>query len=163
MRKADLKLDVKPLLRTIFRQYFGNYHTLVDTVVSHLPPPNNAAATKLFVTRYYTGPQDSSTADAVCNADANGPLVMHVVKQYHRRDYVSFHSLARVLSGTVKVGQRVRVLGEQYSLEDEEDSAEAVIKALFIGECRYHLPISSATPGMWVLVEGIDNVITKVL
>lgn len=56
----------------------------------------------------------------------------------------------------------MRVLGEQYTLEDEEDSAEAVITALFVGECRYFLPVGSATPGMWVLVEGVDSAITKV-
>ena len=54
-----------------------------------------------------------------CDADAM--LMVNVTKMYHQADCESFDAFGRVLSGTLKVGQEIKVLGETYSLEDQED------------------------------------------
>jgi 116 kDa U5 small nuclear ribonucleoprotein component len=46
------------------------------------------------------------------------------------------------LSGTLKKGMPVKVLGEGYSPEDEEDMARAVAEDLWIGESRFEVTIS---------------------
>jgi U5 small nuclear ribonucleoprotein component len=41
------------------------------------------------------------------------------------------------MSGTVRRGQAVKVLGEGYSLEDEEDMVSATVEAVMIDESRW--------------------------
>lgn len=66
-----------------------------------------------------------------------GPLMCHTTKMYSTDDGVQFHAFGRVLSGTIHAGQPVKVLGENYTLEDEEDSQICTVGRLWID-----LPIS---------------------
>ena len=68
--------------------------------------------------------------------DAQGPTVVHITKLYHTSDAQEFRAFGRVMSGTVRRGQAVKVLGEGYSLEDEEDMVSAVIEGIMINESR---------------------------
>jgi len=84
----------------------------------------------------YTGPMTSDLADCMIKCDSEGPTVVHVTKLFHTSDAQEFRAFGRVMSGTVRRGQSVKVLGEGYSLEDEEDMASAVIESLLIDESR---------------------------
>lgn len=42
------------------------------------------------------------------------------------------------MSGTVRAGHQVKVLGENYTLEDEEDMKVKEISRLWLSEARYH-------------------------
>lgn len=68
--------------------------------------------------------------------DSEGPTVVHVTKLYNTSDAQEFRAFGRVMSGTVRRGQVVQVLGEGYSLEDEEDMSTAVVDAVLIDESR---------------------------
>lgn len=67
---------------------------------------------------------------------SKGPLMCHTTKMYSTDDGVQFHAFGRVLSGTLQAGQPVKVLGENYSLEDEEDSQICTIGRLWISVAR---------------------------
>jgi len=56
-------------------------------------------------------------------------------------------ALGRILSGTVKPGDRVRVLGEAYTPEDEEDSAVAEVTNVWVYQARYRIPLTKALAG----------------
>lgn len=66
-----------------------------------------------------------------------GPLMCHTTKMYSTEDGVQFHAFGRVLSGTIQAGQPVKVLGENYTLEDEEDSQVCTVGRLWISVARY--------------------------
>jgi U5 small nuclear ribonucleoprotein component len=86
----------------------------------------------------------------------------HCVKMYSSPDGQSFSAFCRIYSGTVRPGQRVRVLGENYSPEDdEEDMAIATISDVAIPRGRTQTLVSRATAGNWVLLDGIDATIAK--
>ncbi len=68
--------------------------------------------------------------------DAEGPTIVHVTKLFHTSDAQEFRAYGRVMSGTIRRGQSVKVLGEGYSVEDEEDMVNAVVEALLIDESR---------------------------
>lgn len=70
-----------------------------------------------------------------CNSE--GPTIVHVTKLYHTSDAQEFRAFGRVMSGTVRRGQAVKVLGEGYSLEDEEDMVSATVDAVLIDESRW--------------------------
>jgi len=64
--------------------------------------------------------------------DKNELLLACVVKMYHKANCLQFDCFGKVFSGTIKKGMNVKVLGENYSLEDEEDMAVKTIKNLWV-------------------------------
>ena len=50
------------------------------------------------------------------------------------------------------VGQRVRVLGEGFSQEDEEDMAVAEVLGISLGVGRFSIEISRGIAGNWILL-----------
>ena len=112
--------------------------------------------------RCYSGLQDGKVAQAMLECDSQGPLMMHVVKLYASDDGQTFSAFGRIYSGTVRPGERVRVLGEGYSPEDdEEDMCIATVGAVAIPRGRIQTLVSRATAGNWVLLEGIEATISK--
>lgn len=68
--------------------------------------------------------------------DAEGPVMVQVAKLYHTTDAQSFRAFGRVLSGTLRKGMDIKVLGEGYSPEDEEDMMKATVEDIWIHESR---------------------------
>lgn len=68
--------------------------------------------------------------------DPNGPVMVQIAKLYHTTDAQSFRAFGRVISGTLKKGLEVKVLGEGYSPEDEEDMVKATVEDLWISQAR---------------------------
>lgn len=95
------------------------------------------------------------------DCDSEGPLVVHTTKLYPSEDGTQFYAFGRVFSGTLNAGQQVRILGEGYTIEDEEDSRISTVGRLWISEARYKVEINRVPAGNWVLIEGIDEPIVK--
>lgn len=70
------------------------------------------------------------------SCDSHGPLVVHITKLYHTTDAQAFRAFGRVMSGTVRKGEQIKVLGEGYSPEDEEDMVKAIVEDVWIGQSR---------------------------
>ncbi|KAM6537800.1 hypothetical protein FALCPG4_003704 [Fusarium falciforme] len=159
LKPSQYKADAKVLLKLVCEQFFGPSTGFVDMITQHIPSPIETA--ERLLERYYTGPTDTKVATSMKTCDQDGPLVVHVTKLFNTADAKSFHSFGRVLSGTVRPGMQVRVLGEGYSLDDEEDMAMASIGEVFIGETRYNIPTDGVPAGNLVLLSGVDNSIVK--
>lgn len=159
LKPSELKSNARDLLRMACEQFFGPASGLVDMVVQHIPSPKEA--TTRMLSNYYTGPIESKTAESMLRCDPDGPLVVHVTKLFNTADAQGFHSFGRVLSGTARPGQQVRVLGESYSIDDEEDMVNATIDNVWIAESRYNIATSGVPAGNFVLLGGVDNSIVK--
>lgn len=160
LKPAQLKTNADVLLKLVCGHFFGPAQGFVDMVVQHIPSPQGAA-TERYLEKYYTGPSDTKTAESMISCDQDGPLVMHVTKLFNTVDGKRFNAFARVLSGTAKAGEQVRVLGEGYTLEDEEDMVTATIGDTWLNNSRYNISVSGVPAGNWVLLSGIDNSIVK--
>jgi len=159
LKPTQLKSNAKDLLKAACEQFFGPATGFVDMLVQHVPSPVEGAQLKLE--RHYTGPLESKTVQAMQKCDQDGPLVIHVTKLFNNLDATSFNALGRVMSGTARPGEQVRVLGEGYTLEDEEDMVQATISDTWIAESRYNVPTSGVPAGNFVLLGGVDNSIVK--
>lgn len=159
LKPSQLKSNAKELLRLACEQFFGPASGFVDMVVNHVPSPQQGAKQKL--SHYYTGPQDTKIAESMLSSNPDGPLVVHVTKLLNTSDATTFHSFGRVMSGTARPGEKVRVLGENYTVDDEEDMAFAAIDAVWIAESRYNVPVSGVPAGNFVLLGGVDGSIVK--
>ncbi|KAK3300518.1 P-loop containing nucleoside triphosphate hydrolase protein [Chaetomium fimeti] len=159
LKPSQYKSDPKVLLKLVCEQFFGPSTGFVDMVCQHVPSPAEAAEKKL--SQYYTGPLDTKVAESMKKCDQNGPLVIHVTKLFNTADAKSFYSFGRVMSGIVRPGTEVRVLGEGYSIDDEEDMVLGRVSDVLIGETRYNIPTDGVPAGNWVLLGGVDNSIVK--
>jgi len=159
LTKEEMKINIRPLLRLICNKFLGDFSGFVDMCVQHIPSPADNA--QLKVQHIYTGPLDTDLADDMRNCDPDGHLMVYSTKMYPTEDCTFFQVLARVMSGTLHAGQEVRVLGENYTLADEEDSRILTVGRLWIYEARYKVEVSRVPAGNWVLIEGIDQPIVK--
>eukprot|EP01113_Clastostelium_recurvatum_P026831 TRINITY_DN3223_c0_g1_i2.p1 TRINITY_DN3223_c0_g1~~TRINITY_DN3223_c0_g1_i2.p1 ORF type:complete len:970 (+),score=181.67 TRINITY_DN3223_c0_g1_i2:91-2910(+) len=160
LKGEEYALDSQPLLKLVCSQFFGRSGGFVDMVVAHIPDPRAGARSR--VPHIYTGPLDSPIAKAMMECDPKGPLMIHITKLYPKQDCSAFDAFGRVFSGTIKTGDRVRVLGEGYIPdEDEDDMIEQDVTDLWLHEARYRVDVDKATAGNWVLIGGVDPSIMK--
>jgi 116 kDa U5 small nuclear ribonucleoprotein component len=159
LKPSQYKADAKVLLKLVCEQFFGPADGFVDMIVEHVPSPVQGAQKKLE--KYYTGPLNTKIANAMSRCDQDGPLVIQITKLFNSTDAARFHSFGRIMSGTARAGQQVHVLGEGYTLDDEEDMTAATINDTWIACSRYNIPTSGVPAGNWVLLSGVDNSIVK--
>lgn len=157
--KEEMKCNIRPLLRLVCSRFLGNFSGFVDMCVEYIKSPLENA--KIKVDHVYTGPQEGSIYDNMIECNQYGNLMVHSAKMYPTDDCTFFQVLARVMSGTIHAGQEVRVLGENYSLLDEEDSRVLQVGRLWVYESRYKVELNRVPAGNWVLIEGIDQCIVK--
>ncbi|XP_055612873.1 116 kDa U5 small nuclear ribonucleoprotein component [Uranotaenia lowii] len=157
--KEEMKCNIRPLLRLICSRFIGDFCGFVDMCVEHVQSPLENAQNK--IDHIYTGVKESGIYQDMLNCDQNAQLMVHSSKMYPTEDCTFFQVLARVMSGTLHSGQEVRVLGENYSLVDEEDSRTLQVGRLWIYEARYKVELNRVPAGNWVLIEGIDQCIVK--
>ena len=62
--------------------------------------------------------------------------MIHITKLYHTTDAQSFRAFGRVMTGVARKGMEVKVLGEGYTPEDEEDMMKGIIEDMWISEAR---------------------------
>ncbi|KAM7262699.1 hypothetical protein ACFE04_000382 [Oxalis oulophora] len=159
LSNAAYKLNVRPLLRLACSSVFGSASGFTDMLVKHIPSAKDSASRK--IDHIYTGPKNSTIYKSMVNCDPSGPVMVNVTKLYPKSDCSVFDAFGRVYSGTLQTGQTVRVLGEGYSPEDEEDMTVKEVTKLWVYQARYRIPIGKAPPGSWVLIEGVDASIMK--
>lgn len=162
LRKEELNLNPRPLLKLVLAQFVGNATTgFVDMVVRHVPSPLETAKAK--VEGLYSGSQASelSVVKGMLSCDPKAPLMINIVKLYSSPDGTTFSAFGRVYSGEVRPNQQVKVLGDAYSAEDDEDMSGRTVEGTCISQGRYKIEVNRVPAGNWVLLEGIDAPITK--
>ena len=159
--RAALQADAGAVLRTVLGGFFGHACAFVDMAVAHLPSPVRAARRRTALT--YTGALTGAYGRALCACRADGPLLLHATKLLAAPDDAArFDTLARVLCGTVRRGQQLAVLGEGHCAADgAEDVALVVVRRIFVPVGRRRIEVAEATAGMLVLLEGVDEPITR--
>ncbi|RYH14994.1 GTP-binding protein [archaeon] len=151
--------DPRALLKLALLRFFGPPKGFVQMITDHLASPLQRAAT--IVNRFYTGPVSSPIVKdmKLCNKD--GSLLAHVTKLYSTPDGQDFYALCRIYSGEISKGQRMKVLGEAFTLEDDEDMGVAEVGNIYIPMGRFYHEVSKAIAGNMVLIAGIDHLIKK--
>ena len=119
LTKDDLELRQKPLLKRCMQKWLPAHDALLEMLVQHLPSP--AAAQRYRVDSLYTGPLDDQWANSIRTCDPNGPLMMYISKMIPTPDKGRFYAFGRVFAGTVKTGQKVKIMGPNYVNGKKED------------------------------------------
>lgn len=69
----------------------------------------------------------------------------------------------RILSGTIAQGQSVKILGEKYTSEEQEDMVVQKVRAVSVVQegGRYKIEVDRLSAGNWVQISGVDQSIIK--
>lgn len=181
LTKTELKLNIRPLMRLICARFFGEFTGFTDMLAEHMPSPVSNARNK--IEHIYTGSLEVDDDDeeenedsenetqkdkdhnnfinSMLTCDPDGPLVIHTTKNYSTSDATTFHVYGRVFSGTLQSNQQIKILGENYTLQDEEDSRFCQVGRIWIYNARYRVEVNRIPAGNWVLIEGIEQSIVK--
>jgi len=159
LRREQYNWDVGPLLKAVASQFFGGPAGWADMVIQWIPDPITAAEGR--VRQLYTGDMTDRYAEGMMDCRASGPLVVMITKLFHTADASDFLAWGRIMSGTLRHNSRVKVLGEAYTLDDEEDMCVKDVIGLYLPLARDKLPVREVIAGNWVLIEGIEQPILK--
>lgn len=169
------KADVRALLRTVLSSSFGLGSTegFVDMVTKFVDPPQSAAPRRVRAMgvspreHILPGDRDWVSFASLCLGDRESPMIGYVGKLAQKdnenwEEGVSFRSVFKILSGLLRLGDRVRVLGDDYHVErNDEEQASAVVEAIALSCGRFAVDVKQATAGQIVLVDGIDETVFK--
>ena len=159
LTQEERKLAGKELGKTVMSRWFPAADCLLETIICHLPSP--ATAQRYRTPYLYEGPQNDEVHRAMVNCDAKGPLCIYISKMVPIEGG-RFAAFGRIFSGTVKSGERVRILGSNYEVGQKTDLYEKNISQVGIfmmGKTPESLP--DIPCGNTVALTGIDEYLLK--
>lgn len=149
----------KALLKTVMRKWLPAADALLEMIVVHLPSP--VTAQKYRVATLYEGPDDDECATAIKNCDPEGPLMLYISKMVPTTDKGRFYAFGRVFSGTVRTGQKVRIMGPNFIPGKKEDLVIKPIQRTVLMMGRTVEPIEDCPCGNTIALVGIDQYLVK--
>ncbi|GAB65971.1 U5 small nuclear ribonuclear protein [Plasmodium cynomolgi strain B] len=162
LKKNDYLFNNKYLLKKINGMIFEDTTAFVDVILDNCPSPLENAKQK--TRQIYSG----SLKTKLCydmmrclKGDQTDNLMIYIIKNYHRPECIILDLFGRVMCGTIRKGQTVRILGEGYSPSDDEDMITRVVTHLWIYEGRYRVEVDEVPAGNFVLIGGVDICINK--
>ena len=159
LNKQESELQTKKLLKCIMQKWIDAADTLLEMMVLHLPSPKLAQSYRY---KYlYEGPEDDECAIAMKNCDKDGPLMMYVSKMVPTSDKGRFYAFGRVFSGTIGMGQKVRIMGPNFILGKKADLFEKSIQRTVLMMGRKTEAVDDVPCGNTVALIGVDQYLTK--
>jgi len=159
LKGEEKELKNKNLLKAVMRKFLPASDALLEMLVVHLPSP--VKAQKYRVENLYEGPMDDECAEAIRTCNPDGPLMLYVSKMVPTTDKGRFYAFGRIFSGTVKTGQKVRIMGPNYVPGKKTDLFVKNIQRTVLMMGRYVEPIEDIPAGNTVGLVGVDQYLLK--
>ena len=159
LNNEDKQLKQKHLMKRVLQKWLPADQALREMIILYLPSP--ATAQSYRVEHLYEGPQDDMIANAIRRCDPNGPLSIYISKMIPSSDKGRFIAFGRVFSGTVKTGQKVKIMGPNYIPGKKTDLANKNIQRALIMMGRKIEVIESVPCGNTVGLVGLDQFLLK--
>merc|ERR1712121_461411 len=159
LKPEEREKEGKPLLKTFMRTWLPAGETLLQMITIHLPSP--VTAQKYRCELLYEGPSDDEVATAIKNCDPEGPLCMYVSKMVPTTDKGRFYAFGRVFAGKVATGQKVRIMGPNYTPGKKEDLYVKPIQRTILMMGRYIEAIEDVPCGNIAGLVGVDQYLVK--
>jgi len=157
--RINFKDDPNPLLTQILTMVYGHYNSIVDICSKSIC--DSELGSKRKISTLYTGNRNTDFYQEIIKSSPDGPLICCIYKLYHKYDHLSFDLFGRVLSGTIKQKMKILIMGENFTLEETEDSYINEIKILQIHQTRYKINVNKVPLGNFVLIDGSDVSLSK--
>ncbi len=119
LKTEEKELQGKPLFKLVFQKWINAAEALLEMIVMKLPSPVKAQSYRAAY--LYEGPIDDPCGQAIKNCDQKGPLMVFISKMVPTNDKGRFYAFGRVFSGVVSTGQKVRIMGPNYTPGSKND------------------------------------------
>lgn len=119
LKTEEKELSGKPLFKNVFQKWINAAEALLEMIVCKLPSP--AVAQRYRAAYLYEGPIEDVCGQAIKNCDQKGPLMIFISKMVPTSDKGRFYAFGRVFSGIVSTGQKVRIMGPNYTPGSKND------------------------------------------
>merc|ERR1711939_1100080 len=149
----------KPLVKTVMRKWLPAAEALMEMIVLHLPSP--AKAQKYRTETLYEGPIDDTAATGMKSCDPNGPLMIYISKMVPTADNSRFVAFGRVFAGTIKTGQKARIMGPNYVPGNKSDLYCKSIQRCVLMMAGKTESVDDVPCGNTVGIVGVDQYILK--
>uniref|UniRef100_A0AAR2LX72 Tr-type G domain-containing protein n=1 Tax=Pygocentrus nattereri TaxID=42514 RepID=A0AAR2LX72_PYGNA len=146
-------------IMAVMRRWLPAGDALLQMITIHLPSPVTAQRYRCEL--LYEGPGDDESAMGIKNCDPKAPLMMYVSKMVPTSDKGRFYAFGRVFSGVVATGQKVRIMGPNYTPGKKEDLYLKPIQRTILMMGRYVEPIEDVPCGNIVGLVGVDQFLVK--
>ncbi|KAG7840120.1 hypothetical protein KL942_002919 [Ogataea angusta] len=151
---SKFKLDVQLLLKEVFFAFFGGVCPPFVDLIQQMPSPEDMNVDKFKL--LYKGNASDEILSHIEKCDPNGPVIAYVAKLIDSASAARFYAQVRVLSGTLKIGNSVLLLGENYSPEFTDDMKVQDVRRAFLSCTRYKIPVEGIPAGSIGLISGHD-------
>ncbi|CDW85404.1 elongation factor 2 [Stylonychia lemnae] len=119
LKPEDREKQGKDLFKAVFQKWINAADALLEMIVMKLPSP--LVAQRYRAAYLYEGPIDDPCGQAIKNCDQKGPLMVFISKMVPTNDKGRFYAFGRVFSGIVQTGQKVRIMGPNYTPGSKND------------------------------------------
>ncbi len=142
----------KELAKTILERWLPVANAILDMIVKFVPNPLEAQPYRAFAA--WTGTKDSPIAEALDKVDENGPVMIAISKMIPMRAK-QIVAMGRIFSGTIRSGQRIKVLlpGYQPGRKDRNFTTNIQQVSILMGKETHN--VDAVPAGNIVALYGI--------
>ena len=155
----EMETTGKILMRNVMQKWIDASDALIEMIILHLPSPK--VSQKYRTVYLYQGPIDDECAKAMINCDPQGPVMMFVSKMVPTSDNGRFYAFGRVFSGTIKSGEKVRILGPQYVPGKQRDFSIKTVQRVVVMMGKKTEDVVDIPCGNTCSLVGVDDAILK--
>jgi len=159
LQREDRDATAKELVRILMQRWLHAADTLLEMICTHLPSP--PAAQRYRMESLYEGPMGDECSRAIRACDPGAPLTMFISKMLPAPDAGRFFAFGRVFSGTVSVGQTIRIQGPRYKPGASIDLVEKKVQRVVLMMGRSVESIPDVPAGNLCALVGLDGHILK--
>merc|ERR1711871_1712476 len=151
--------DEKDLVKTVMRKWLPASDALLEMICLHLPSP--AKAQSYRTETLYEGPLDDPCGQSMQKCDQKGNLMVYISKMVPTPDNSRFIAFGRVFAGTIKTGQKARIMGPNYIPGKKEDLYCKSIQRCVLMMSGKTEAVDDVPCGNTVGIVGVDAYILK--
>jgi len=159
IKTDEVDLDNKKLNKLILQRWLPAGEALLQMLVMHLPSP--VVSQKYRCELLYEGPHDDEAAMGIKNCDPKAPLMMYISKMVPTNDKGRFYAFGRVFSGVVATGQKVRIMGPNYTPGKKDDLYQKSIQRTMLMMGRMVEALEDCPCGNICGLVGVDQFLVK--
>merc|ERR1711988_671757 len=152
-------LVLKPLVKTVMRKWLPASEALLEMITVHLPSP--AKAQSYRTETLYEGQNDDPCGQSTAKCAPNGPLMVYISKMVPPPDNPRFVAFGRVFAGTIRTGQKARIMGPNYIPGKKEDLHNKPIQRVMLMMSGRTDAVDDVPCGNTVGIVGVDQFILK--
>ena len=148
----------KDLNKVVMSRWLPAADCLLETIILHLPSP--AIAQRYRTPYLYEGPQDE-VFKSMSECNPKGPLCVYISKMIPIEGG-RFAAFGRIFSGTVRAGERVRIMGANFRFGEKVDLYEknvGQVGVFMMGKTPES--VADIPCGNTVALMGIDEYLVK--